>query len=188
MREAQVLFSGSPRSRCRRLGRLYRRHDALWAWDPEPRGFEWIDCRDVDQSILIMMRKGRANQRLESELSELMADEQLQKESRSLDIPYSSLEYGEQRRRLAWEIEYSRPFTIVACNFTPVVRHGYVIGMPRPGKYREVVNSDSTRYGGSNVINEGVYETQWRRMHGRDYSIAITLPPLGVSVLKLMPE
>jgi 1,4-alpha-glucan branching enzyme len=172
----------------RDLNQLYLNNPEFFELDHDPAGFEWIDCRDVDQSILIMMRKGRANQLLESELSELMADEQLQKESRSLDIPYSSLEYDEQKRRIAWEIEYSRPFTIVACNFTPVVRHGYVIGMPRPGKYCEVVNSDSTRYGGSNVVNEGVFETQWRRMHGRDYSIAITLPPLGVSVLKLMPE
>ena len=172
----------------RDLNHLYVVNPELFELDYDPAGFEWIDCRDVDHSILIMMRKGRADERLESELKLLDEAQAQETGSRKLDVTYSLQEREDQKRRLAWEAECSRPFTIVACNFTPVVRHGYAIGMPRPGRYREVLNSDSALYGGSNVINEGVFETQWRNVHGRDQSITITLPPLGISVLKLIPE
>ncbi len=172
----------------RDLNRLYLDNREFFELDYDPAGFEWIDCRDVDQSVLIMMRKGRSDTRLDAELKELEDRAEYLAGVHNLDVSYSALEREEQRRRIRWEVECSRPFTIVACNFTPVVRHGYVVGMPRPGRYVEVLNSDAAHYGGSNVINEGVFETQPRRIHGRDQAITITLPPLGVTVLKPSQE
>jgi len=67
-------------------------------------------------------------------------------------------------------------FVVVICNFTPVVRQHYRIGVPRAGTYREILNTDSTFYGGGNVGNAGGVPTQDRPSHG-------TLPPLGVLVL-----
>jgi 1,4-alpha-glucan branching enzyme len=68
---------------------------------------------------------------------------------------------------------------IAACNFTPVVRHGYRIGVPTADEYEEVFNSDSVRYGGSNVGNLGRVAVEAIPSHGRDSSISITLPPLA---------
>ena len=74
-------------------------------------------------------------------------------------------------------------FVVVVCNFTPVVRRAYRIGVPRAGKYREVLNTDSTHYGGSNVGNAGDVQTQERPSHGMAASLSLTMPPLGVLVL-----
>jgi len=74
-------------------------------------------------------------------------------------------------------------FVVVVCNFTPVVRHGYRIGVPRAGKYREIMNTDSKFYGGSDVGNSGDVLTQDRPSHGMTASLSLTLPPLGVLVL-----
>jgi 1,4-alpha-glucan branching enzyme len=75
-------------------------------------------------------------------------------------------------------------YLIVACNFTPVVRHGYLLGVPDVAFYREVFNSDSHFYSGSNVGNfPGVMATDLGH-HGRPASIQLNLPPLATVVLK----
>ena len=68
---------------------------------------------------------------------------------------------------------------VVVCNFTPVVREGYRIGMPSSGRWREALNSDAEIYGGSGVGNMGAVETEGVASHGRDQSVAMTLPPLA---------
>ena len=74
-------------------------------------------------------------------------------------------------------------FAIIALNFTPVVRRGYRIGAPEPGRYREILNSDSTFYGGSNVGNAGYVETENAGSMGYAQSLSLTLPPLAGIVL-----
>ncbi|CAN5288060.1 1,4-alpha-glucan branching protein GlgB [soil metagenome] len=73
---------------------------------------------------------------------------------------------------------------LFVCNFTPVPRHGYRIGVPAAGEYRELLNSDATVYGGSGVGNADPLATDAREQHGREQSLALTLPPLGMLVLK----
>ncbi|HYM13066.1 MAG TPA: 1,4-alpha-glucan branching protein GlgB [Bryobacterales bacterium] len=75
-------------------------------------------------------------------------------------------------------------FLVFVCNFTPVVREGYRIGVPAPGRYREILNSDAEIYGGSNVGNGGGVDAEAEPSHGRDHSILVTLPPLAVVVFK----
>ncbi|MDR3526478.1 MAG: 1,4-alpha-glucan branching protein GlgB [Rhizomicrobium sp.] len=77
-------------------------------------------------------------------------------------------------------------FVIVVCNFTPVVRENYRIGVPKSGRYYEAFNSDSEYYGGSNVGNAGSLQTQGVPVHGQPDSLCLTLPPLGAFVL--VPE
>jgi 1,4-alpha-glucan branching enzyme len=77
---------------------------------------------------------------------------------------------------------------IVACNFTPEARQIYRIGVPFRGTYSEVFNSDELKYGGSGVLNQGLLYTTPVKYHNKDYSVSITLPPLGISVLKLHEE
>ncbi len=72
----------------------------------------------------------------------------------------------------------------VVLNFTPVPRYGYRIGVPSPGHYREVLNSDSERYGGSNVGNLGGMTAELEPWMGRSYSVSLSLPPLGGIILK----
>jgi 1,4-alpha-glucan branching enzyme len=69
---------------------------------------------------------------------------------------------------------------LVACNFTPVPRLQYRIGAPRPGYWREVLNSDADAYGGSGTGNAGGVEAVPVPHHGRPYSLTLTLPPLSV--------
>jgi len=74
----------------------------------------------------------------------------------------------------------SEDIVLVVCNFTPVPRYNYHVGVPRGGVWREVLNSDAALYGGSNHGNSGSVEASPIPAHGRFNSISITLPPLGV--------
>lgn len=74
---------------------------------------------------------------------------------------------------------------IVVCNFTPVVRENYRIGIPRKGELIEIFNSDAKLYGGSGVQQNGKLKVEATPYDGRDYSIALTLPPLAISVFKI---
>jgi 1,4-alpha-glucan branching enzyme len=69
---------------------------------------------------------------------------------------------------------------VCLCNFSPVVRRNYRLGLPGPGFYREVLNTDSEVYGGSNVGNAGGVYAEPIPSHGFGQSAAFTLPPLGV--------
>ncbi len=73
---------------------------------------------------------------------------------------------------------------VVVCNFTPVVRHGFRLGVPRGGRWVERLNTDSAVYGGSNVGNLGGVEAQESAAHGRPFSIELALPPLSTLVLE----
>ena len=75
-------------------------------------------------------------------------------------------------------------YLVVACNFTPVVREGYRLGVPHGGWYEEIFNSDSEHYAGSNVGNGGGLMADEQEAHGRPFSLNLTLPPLGITVLK----
>ena len=75
-------------------------------------------------------------------------------------------------------------FVVVLCNFTPLVRQDYRIGVPAAGSYRELINTDLAVYGGSGVGN-GIIATEARPLHGRAQSLAVTLPPLSTLMLVL---
>lgn len=73
---------------------------------------------------------------------------------------------------------------LVIANFTPVPRYNYRIGAPKGGLWRETLNSDAKIYGGSGHGNLGGIESSPVTLHGRPYSLTLTLPPLGVLFLK----
>ncbi|MES2356321.1 MAG: 1,4-alpha-glucan branching protein GlgB [Pseudomonadota bacterium] len=123
----------------RDLNHVYRDSPALYEIDFEPRGFEWIDHSDREQSVISFLRKGNDENR----------------------------------------------FVVAIVNFTPVPRYGYRIGVPKQGYYREILNTDSKFYGGSNVGNRGgILNAEDRPAHGRPYSLSITLPPLATVYLE----
>ncbi len=73
---------------------------------------------------------------------------------------------------------------VVACNFTPIPRIDYRLGVPTGGYWRELLNSDAKEYGGSGVGNAGGVEAEKQPVHGRPYSVKLTLPPLAALFLK----
>ena len=125
----------------RDLNGLYRREPSLHGLDFDQRGFEWIDSRDAQNSILVYLRR-----------------------------------MGEE-------------FVVVALNFTPVPWMDYRIGVPSPGIYREIANSDARDYAGTGMGNwGGLAASEAIPWMDRPHSLAINLPPLAGIVLKPMPE
>jgi 1,4-alpha-glucan branching enzyme len=80
--------------------------------------------------------------------------------------------------------ESAKDTVLVVCNFTPILRIGYRIGVPVGGYWRELLNSDAEAYGGTGVGNLGGVHAEEEKVHGRPYSLKLTLPPLGALFLK----
>ncbi len=74
---------------------------------------------------------------------------------------------------------------IAVCNFTPVPRTDYRIGLPKKGKLKEVLNSDSKKYGGSGFSNENDIKIEQKAWHSKPCSAAISIPPLSTVVFKI---
>ena len=111
----------------RELNRLYRAEPALYQVDDDFRGFEWIDFRDAEASVICFAR------------------------------------YAQDREN----------FLVFCCNFTPVPRAGYRIGLPRLCGYREVFNSDAEMFGGSNMGNGGWVQAEDIASHGQPASAGL---------------
>ncbi len=118
----------------RDLNTTYRGEKALHELDCHPDGFSWIDCNDVGQSVLLMLRKGFSSDQA----------------------------------------------VVIACNFTPIPRHNYRVGVPRSGVWEEILNSDATIYGGSGKGNIGALKTSPVSWHGYPQSLNLILPPLAM--------
>ena len=116
------------------LNRVYRAEPALHQGDCVPAGFEWVDCRDAEQSTMSWLRRGTSTNDL----------------------------------------------FLVVCNFTPVVRRNYRVGVPVGGRWRELLNSDATHFGGSGQGNFGGVDAVPFQSHGHSHSLLLTLPPLAV--------
>ena len=77
---------------------------------------------------------------------------------------------------------------VVVCNFTELPRHDYQIGVPKSTAWKEIFNSDEERYGGSGLLNEQAIKVNKEKYHGREHTIRLTLPPLGVTILKAVSK
>jgi len=77
-----------------------------------------------------------------------------------------------------------KDFLVFVCNFTPVAHSNYRIGVPYDVFYREILNSDSYIYGGSNMGNLGGVHADNYQIHNRPYSISLQIPPLSILVFK----
>jgi len=78
----------------------------------------------------------------------------------------------------------TRDIILTVCNFTPVPRYGYRIGVPADGIWKELLNSDAQEYGGSGHGNFGGFEAEQIPMRGRFHSLLLTLPPLSIVIFK----
>jgi 1,4-alpha-glucan branching enzyme len=143
----------------RDLNGIYRQTPALYELDTSPDGFAWIDSNDALGNTLSFLRYGAPPAPAPAPAP-------------------ASASAGADR---------AEP-SVLACiaNFSALPHRDYQIGLPRAGRWREVLNTDAAVYGGSGVGNLGVIEAVSEPWHGKPASAVITLPPLGV--LWLTPE
>jgi 1,4-alpha-glucan branching enzyme len=80
--------------------------------------------------------------------------------------------------------ESPKDTVLIVCNFTPIPRIGYRVGVPEGGYWRELVNSDALEYNGTGVGNLGGVHAEEEPIHGRPYSLKLTLPPLAALFMK----
>ncbi len=124
------------------VNNLYRTEPALHELDSSPEGFRWVDCNDIENSVLSFLRCN-----------------------------------SDQSRQV-----------LVVCNFTPIPRYPYRIGVPHRGFWKEILNSDAPIYGGSSQGNMGGVNSSPVGSHGFFNSISINLPPLGICVFRQETE
>jgi 1,4-alpha-glucan branching enzyme len=86
---------------------------------------------------------------------------------------------------LAYIRKGEKESVVVILNFSPVVRNDYRVGMPSKGLYKEIFNSDAEVFGGGNVVNRKAIKAEKIKMHNREWSCSLTIPPLAGIVLKL---
>jgi len=147
---------------------------------------EWDHDTSLDWSLLDW-ETHRGVQRLVADLNRLYTTEPALHE---VDFDWYGFEWLDCHDADASVLSFVRrgknpdDFVVVVCNFTPVVRHDYRVGVPAPGFYREVLNSDAGVYDGSNVGNMGGVQAEPIAHLDRPYSLRLTLPPLAVVILK----
>ena len=111
-----------------------------------------------------------------------------------VDFDYRGFEWIDHSNADDSVISYMRKgstpgdYMIVICNFTPVVRHDFRVGVHERIKYQEIFNSDDVNYWGSGVKNEGFMQASDIPANGKEYSIEVVLPALSTIVIKPIRE
>jgi 1,4-alpha-glucan branching enzyme len=155
----------------RDLNRLYGNEPALYEADFDARGFEWIDFHDADKSVISYCRKFVPAQDAGTFGARATSDE-----------PASSAVNSAASAANASTI-------LCVCNFTPVPRRNYRVGIPHGGVWQEVLNGDAKEYGGSGYGNMGRVEASPASFYGKyDHSLSVTLPPLAIVIFKGSPD
>lgn len=147
---------------------------------------EWTEAKSLDWHLL-QHDSHRGIQRLITDLNKLLIAEPALHE---IDFEWQGFEWIDANDSDNSVYSFIRrgknpdEILIAILNATPVVRYGYQVGVPRPGHYEEVLNTDSASYGGTNVGNLGGMNAGEHAWQGRRHSLALTLPPLSVVFLK----
>ncbi len=143
----------------RDLNALYRAYPAMWEADFSADGFSWIDASDVDRSVMSFVRRRPP----------------------TADGPPGAA-------APVWPAPQPPADDVVVCvaNLTPVPHEAYRVGLPRAGRWKEILNTDATEWGGSGLGNGGSAHADELAWHGQPASAPLVLPPLGV--LWLTPD
>jgi 1,4-alpha-glucan branching enzyme len=162
------------------LNRVYRENPALWALDYSPEGFGWIDANDAAGNVLSFLRFSREPVRPP-------AGAQAAPGGTSAGAPDRSSGGEAAPDGAAGQPPQASP-GVLACiiNFSGQPHPTYQVGLPRAGRWREIVNTDAFGYGGSGVGNLGSVLAVPEPWHGQPASAVMTLPPLGA--LWLIPD
>jgi 1,4-alpha-glucan branching enzyme len=161
---------------------------------------EWSEARSLDWHLLDQARHSQLQDLLRT-LNRLYREEAA---LHAMDTRYEGfqwVDFQDQDANMVSFLRKSRPDgnqetdgdkaqEIILCvlNFSPVPRHHYRLGVPRMGYWRELFNSDSAHFGGSNVGNLGGHEAETMAMHHFAQSIEVSAPPLGAVYFKWQPK
>ena len=167
----------------RDLNAIYRRNPALWQLDSSPEGFSWIDANDAQGNTLSFLRMSAPVGDAARDAVRGTAGEYARGAARDIARDAAAASRG---AGAAESDEDARDVVACIANFSALPHFKYQIGLPRAGRWRELLNTDAAIYGGSGVGNLGGVEAVPEPYHGRPASAVITVPPLGV--LWLAPE
>ncbi len=147
---------------------------------------EWSEARSLDWHLL-QYDEHRQLQQFVAELNQLYRREPSLYEVDSSWEGFMWIDLSDAEQSVvsfARRARNSNDLLVFVCNFTPVPRLNYRVGLPMAGRYREILNSDWRHFGGSGVDNQGDIGAEQWPWQSCDYSASINLPPLGVIVLK----
>ncbi len=185
------LYAKMPGDRWQKLANLRALYAYMWAHPGKKLLFmggelaqeqEWSHERSLDWHLLERAEHAGVQQ-LVRDLNRLYRSEPALHE---VDFEASGFRWLEPNDSASNTLAFSRlsrdgkRLVVCACNFSPVPRPGYRLGLPQPGRWVEVLNTDAALYGGSNVGNLGGAVAEERPWHDQPYSAELTLPPLGV--------
>jgi 1,4-alpha-glucan branching enzyme len=148
---------------------------------------EWHHDRSIDWHLLDEGPYHRGLQRLVRDLNHVYRRERALHELDADPAGFAWIDCTDSEQSVVSFVRRGRAagdFVLVACNFTPVPRRAYRVGVPRLGYYRELLNSDAAEYGGSNLGNAGGTWAEATPWQGQPCSLELTLPPLAVLILK----
>jgi 1,4-alpha-glucan branching enzyme len=147
---------------------------------------EWTHEESLDWHLL-QFSPHQGVQRLVRDLNRLHREEPALHELDFEPAGFEWIDIGDWENSVVSFVRHGRSEgeqLLVVANFTPVLRQDYRVGAPAPGFWKEVLNSDAREYGGSGQGNLGGVETAPISAHGRNDSLSLTLPPLGLLILK----
>jgi 1,4-alpha-glucan branching enzyme len=148
---------------------------------------EWHHDRSLDWHLLGEGPYHRGLQRLVRDLNHVYRRERALHELDADPAGFAWIDCADWEQSVVSFVRRARDAgdaVIVVCNFTPMPRYAYRVGVPRPGYYRELINSDAAEYGGGNLGNAGGVWAESTPWQGQPHSVALTLPPLAVLALK----
>jgi 1,4-alpha-glucan branching enzyme len=147
---------------------------------------EWGHDTSLDWHLLDL----QSHQQLQRWLGDLNKAYRIQPALHELDCDSAGFEWidgsDSDQSMLTFVRKSSQQDEAILCvlNFTPVPRLGYRVGVPWPGSWKEILNSDARHYGGADIGNAGETVSEPVPMHGRPNSLNLTVPPLGIVFLK----
>ena len=147
---------------------------------------EWSEARQLDWQIMELPTHQRFSQWV-ADVNALYQEEGALFEQDYNPAGFQWIDANDADQSVFTYIRYAKDkedFLTIACNFTPVPRYNYRIGVPTAGFYEEVLNSDSEYYGGSNIGNNGGIQTEDIAWNWHKQSLSLTIPPLGIVILK----
>jgi 1,4-alpha-glucan branching enzyme len=148
---------------------------------------EWHHDRSLDWHLLGEGPYHQGLQRLVRDLNHVYRHERALHELDAEPAGFAWIDCADSEQSVVSFVRRAREaddFVLVVCNFTPVPRRAYRVGVPRPGYYRELINSDAGEYSGSNLGNAGGAWAEPTPWQGQPASLGLTLPPLAVMILK----
>jgi len=147
---------------------------------------EWSETRSLDWHLLDL-EPHQQNQAWVRDMGKLYKEEPALWEQDFNPAGFQWIEANDADNSIFSYIRFAENrsnFLVIVINFTPLPHYDYHIGVPESGYYAEILNSDSSHYGGSNVGNNGGVDAESHQQHGFDHSLSLTIPPFGIIILK----